>query len=882
MSTPPSTKTTKSVEFAALLRAHRRARGLTQEELAARAGISVRSLGYLERDEVAHRPRRDTLRLLIQALALADDEAARLRAAARPTQPPAEPAPAASTSIAPASSAGALPGSLTALIGREHEEAAAVHLLTRDATRLLTLTGPAGVGKTRLAIQVAATLRDEHGWAVHFTGLAAIHEPRLVLSAIARTFGIADAGTRPVHDALVAALAQRALLLVLDNLEQILAAAPDVADLLSACPHLKVLATSRAPLNVRGEQTLMVPPLALADPRRMMPVEQVEQVASVALFLERARAAAPDFALEPSQRSIQMAQIAGICQRVDGLPLAIELAAARIRHLTLEELAAGLAGDQALAVLSGGGRDLADHQRTMRSTIAWSYALLAPEEQRLFRALGVFAGGANVESVQAVARVDADGALTGLSALVDSGLVRRSDHLGESRYQQLVIVRAFALEQLRAAGEWEETRQRLADYCLGLTELVDLRVVNQPGEIYARIDTEYENIRAALAWARETGAIAHGLRLAGGLRRFWFSRFQEGQEWLEYFVAHAATPTTSEEMGVLAEAWTGVMVIAHRQGRFERACEAGEQALALRRAQGDKSFIASAMMNLGNPLTALHDYDRALALYEECLALNRETNDRQGMVFPLMNLGELYYTMDRQQQALAYYEESLAISREVGENDWSRALTWNNLAEVYVVLDEPIRAITMAEPNYRLFVKEGDAFGIATCALTLGRAEWRIREAANARAHLDEAERIFRDLGNPTMVARVRYFRASLALDHGDLAAARDDLTQAIVDLDAQPRASEWLGWIIERVGTLACQRGNMDAATRLCAAAMQQRDAVPGPVDPAERDLRARDWAAITAALDPAALASASAAGQAMTLDTALALAREELAAAR
>lgn len=857
--------------FAALLRSYRRARGLTQEELAARAGISVRSLGYLERGDADHAPRHDTLRLLIQALDLSDEEAARLRTAARPAlAPPA----------IPHTPAGAgLPVPLTPLVGREHEEAAAVHLLTRKGTRLLTLTGPAGVGKTRLALQVAATLREAHAWTVRFVGLIPVREPERVVVAIAQAFGIQPSGTTVLVDTLAAALRDQPLLLMLDNFEQVLPAAPALASLLGACPQLKLLVTSRAPLNVRGEQVFPVPPLALAVSHEPPPVDQLEQVASVALFLERARAAAPGFALDFSSRGARMAQVAAICRQVDGLPLAIELAAAQVRHFTLDEMSARLSGVEALGVLTGGARDLPDHQQTMRSTIAWSYALLTADQQSLFRLLSVFTGGAPFDAILAVAQVDTETALVGLSALVDNGLARRSDHPGGSRYDQPVIVRAYAREQLRAAGEEAAARRRHAEFCLTLALRVDQSEAVQADSVLERLDTEYENLRAALLWARETDSIALGLRLAGGMRRFWFAQFQEGQGWLEYFITRTAPPATHEDCSALADAWTGVMVIAYRQDRFERACEAGEIALTLRRAQGDTRQIAIAMMNLANPVAALHDYDRALALYEECLALHRVTNNRRGMILPLLNLGGLYYHIGKPCEALAYDEESIALSREAGESDWARALTWNNIGEVYLLLDKPARALQAVHAPHQIFTQAHDYFGIAICAFTLGRAEWRLGNAVAARSHLDEAERLFRDLGNPTMTARIRYVRASLALDTGDITAARDDLANAIAELTGQTLADHYLWWIVERVGSLACRQSRMEQAARLCAAGSANRDAVPGPIEPAECDLRMRDQAALHAALDAETLAVATAKGRALTLDAALALARQMLA---
>ncbi|MBF6589499.1 MAG: tetratricopeptide repeat protein [Ktedonobacterales bacterium] len=572
--------------------------------------------------------------------------------------------------------------------------------------------------------------------------------------------------------------------------------------------------------------------------------------------------------------------MADICARVDGLPLAIELAAAHIRSFGLRQLHNRLTAPGFLGVLAEGPWDLADHQRTMRSTIAWSYDLLAEEERRLFRWLGVFVGGATVDAIEIVSEVTGDALLASLTALVEASLLQYADIAGTLRYTQLVTLRAYAQERLRTEGEWEEAQRRHATYCLGLTERINLHVTDQAEGVMARLEMEYENVRAALAWAWESGATAHGLRMVSTLRRFWdwYSHFQEGLDWLERFVTRAGTLVSQEEHFVLAHAWTGVLVMSHRLERFERAREAGEVALALQRALGDKTSIAGAIMNLANSVTALRDYDRALALYEECLALWRETNNRPGMVFPLLNLGGLYYQMGKPREALAYYEQSLALSREVGESDFSRGLTWNSVGEISIILDQPSRAVEVTKPNYQLFTREHATFFAARCAFTLGRAEWRLGEAQTARAYLDEAEHLFRTLGSPVMAARILYFRASLAIEQGDIPAARHDLTQALSDLSGKMREGTYLWWLVERVGTLACRRGEPERAACLYGAAIAHRDATPEPMDPAEHEMRARDLDRLRATLGEPLLTNCLCEGKMLSLDAAVVLIRREL----
>ncbi|HEY7091685.1 MAG TPA: tetratricopeptide repeat protein [Ktedonobacterales bacterium] len=872
-------------DFATLLRRYRRERRLTQEELAERSGVSPEAISMLERG-LTQAPQRGTVELLVAALGLSPEESAIFDSAARHARWTERGADqqAAAVDEALSESAGGiartegnLPVPLTPLFGRERDEDALLSMLDDPATRLLTLTGAAGVGKTRLALRVAMQLQQERRQEVVFVDLIPVHDPDRALSAIAAALGLQESGGQPLRDTVIQALRQRHVTLVLDNFEQVLSAARVVLELLIGSLGVKALVTSRWPLNVRGERCYPVTPLALPNASQLDSLDVLCAVPTVALFVERAVAAQPDFALTTLEEG---RLVADICARLDGLPLAIELAAARVRHVGLRRLGEWVTQPSFLEILTDGPQDLANHQRTMRSTIAWSHNLLSAERQRLFRWLGVFVGGASVDAVAAVTEWTTEALLADLAILVDAHLLRRTDTGDAQRYTQLVTLQAYAREQLQTTGEWDEARRRHARYFLDLTQRIDVRLTDQPEGLFALLQLEYENVRAALGWAWETGAIDHGLRMVSRLRRYWDTRsqFREGLDWLERCIARADVPGSPEERERLAQAWTGVLVMAYRLDLLDRACEAAEAALALRRASGDSNQIAGALGNLANVVAPLHDYERARALYEECLTLYRETGERQGMVFPLFNLGNLYVDTGRPREALAYYEESLALSRAVGESELARAATWNGLGEALIVLDEPLRAIEVTTQAYRCCALERSDYWVANCAWTLGRAYWRLGDATAAGAYLDEAVDTFGALGAVVGSARVRYFRASLALAHGDVKSALGDLAQALAAIVDRTDANEYLWWLVERVGTLACQRGALEHAARLYGVAVAHRDIAPRLLDPAERDLRQRDLDSLRAAVEERALATFFAEGQALTLNAAIALARQEL----
>jgi predicted ATPase/DNA-binding CsgD family transcriptional regulator len=706
-----------------------------------------------------------------------------------------------------------LPLRRTRLLGRSEEVAAVEDLLGRDTVGLVTITGPGGVGKTRLALAVAAAVAGEYADGTIFAPLAPLRDPNLALSSIAQALGVREAENQPLADRLTQFLRHKHLLLVLDNLEQVLDIAPHIASLLAASPLVKVLVTSRAPLHLRGEQQFALTPLAVPDQPHLPALDELLEFPAVALFVERAREVLSAFVLTPENAD----DVVAICARLDGLPLAIELAAARAKVLSPKALLAHL--EQRLIVLTGGPRDADPRLRTMRDAIGWSYDLLTEDEQRLFRRLAVFAGGGSVDAIQAICRLAGEpdiNPFAELTALIDQSLLLPGDGAdGRPRCSMLETVREFAQETLEASGEAEAVRQRHTAYFLAFAEAEEPRLEGPAMQAALRaLDGEHDNLRAALVRSTADGR-ATAVQLAAALAPFWMMRgnLVEGRHWLGTVLAADDRSQPHARLHALL----GEGIIALEQGDRERAAVVADESLALSRTLGDRRGEARSLHLLGWVAEQTHDDARTTLLVEESCALFRDEGDDFGLAESLNHQAWLAHHRGDYPRATAFAEESLALYRQL-EHRWGIANVLYNLSRVAQQRGENAQAAALAEESAALGRELGSPNLIAAALTSLAVLALQERQYRRAEALLDESVVNYRNAGDTVGCAIALGYLGLASASQRDYGRAAARFGEAL-PLAAESRNHQQIALTLLGIAGVAGVRGEPTRAARLLGA---------------------------------------------------------------
>jgi predicted ATPase/Tfp pilus assembly protein PilF/DNA-binding XRE family transcriptional regulator len=896
--------------FGRMIVERRHALGIKQTVLARRIGVTVGYIRMIEAD--TRHPSRATAERLARELSIPDEEWVASFNTATEDHDPAH-----------------LRVPLPALIGRAGEVADVSRKL-RHEVRLLTLTGEPGIGKTRLGLEVARRLVDQFDDDVFFVDLAAIGDPAFVVPTILQAIGVKEISGASPFEILKTHLRDKKMLLMLDNFDHVISAAPIIAAMLEIAPNLKILVTSREILHLKGERKVVVSHLALPDPKHLPPVEKLARYPAVEMFVYYANATKPTFALTQANASA----VAEICVWLEGIPLAIELAAARIKLLTPQALLERLRSRLTEELRSR----MVDHpprHETPRAAISWSYELLNTAELALFARLGVFAGGCTLEAAEAVLGDDGqvssaesavyipvNAVLDGLSSLIDKSLLRQVDEMdGKPRFVMLETIREFAQERLIQNEEAEAILRKHARYYLELAETASPEIEGPQGDEWLdHLESEYRNLHAALDWARDSNDTAILLRLCVALWRFWEVRgyLRVGRSWLKDALAPVSSSGSdmSDELPALrATVLRGAGALAYDQGDYDQAAAQFEESLALSRSIGDTKRIAEVLNDLGMIAGRQGDFKQAMVLYEESLALSRAARDGAGTATSLNNLGNIAHIQGDYDQATALFNQSLALRQTLGA---TRGMAWAKTNRGLVACDQGgyEQAVALFTESLTLFQELEDDLGVATSFTRLGRVARyqgdthratklvqeglsRLRELENksgiakalnilgdvardlrefdrAAAAYNESLALFRDMQDKYGIAWSGSNVGDIALDQNDFSAATTLYKESLL-LRQELGDKTGIAYVLEGFAGMAAKQRQPERAARLFGAAESLRESINAKLAPPERVIYDRYVAIAREQLDTATFDAASATGREMPLDQAIAYALED-----